>query len=91
MLQQLLADPSPGAAAPLCAGSRHRLPCRVIGVVGGMLWWGALLGVAVRPDAAGVWQSAVAAGGWGLGLIPLHAVPTRVPRSRTARGRASAG
>lgn len=47
------------------------------GAVGGALWWWAALRFAVRPDTAGAWEGALAAGGWGLGLIPLHAVPLR--------------
>jgi hypothetical protein len=43
--------------------------------VGGLLWWWAVLRLAVRPEAAGPWQTALVAGGWSLGLIPLHAVP----------------
>lgn len=42
----------------------------------GVLWAGAVAYLAlVRPDAAGPWQALLAAGGWSLGLIPLHAVP----------------
>lgn len=51
--------------------------CRVIAVLGGALWWWAALRLAVRPDVAGPWEGAMAAGGWSLGLIPLHAVPRR--------------
>ncbi|EGX61225.1 hypothetical protein SZN_04059 [Streptomyces zinciresistens K42] len=39
----------------------------------GALWWWAVLRLAVVPDA-GVLEAAVAAGGWGLGLLPVHAV-----------------
>jgi hypothetical protein len=42
----------------------------------GALWWVAVLRLVARPDGTGAWEGAVAAGGWGLGLIPLHAVPT---------------
>ncbi|NUS14447.1 MAG: hypothetical protein HOY69_24125 [Streptomyces sp.] len=61
----------------------HRLRC-VIGVIGGVLWWGSLLRLAVGPAAALPWLSALAAGGWGLGLIPLHAVPAHVRSSRAS-------
>ena len=44
--------------------------------LGGVLWWWAALRLVVRPEGAGPWQAAVAAG-WSLGLIPLHAVPLR--------------
>jgi hypothetical protein len=59
----------------------------VIGVIGGVVWWGVLLRLAVGPDAAGPWQSVLAAGGWSLGLIPLHAVPRHVPTTRARRAR----
>ncbi|MFG1808305.1 hypothetical protein [Streptomyces sp. NPDC049040] len=79
--------PAPGRRLHPGAGPRsrsaRRLRC-VIGVIGGVLWWGAVLRLAIRPEAAGPWRSAVAAGGWSLGLIPLHAVPARIRRPRTA-------
>ncbi|MFI0899782.1 hypothetical protein [Streptomyces sp. NPDC020983] len=101
-LQELpeLAAP-PLAAAPSGAGSLspsppggscgrfppgRRLRC-VIGLIGGVLWWGALLQLGAGP-AADPWVSAVAAGGWGLGLIPLHAVPAHVRRAGAGRSRA---
>ncbi|MFJ8080236.1 hypothetical protein ACIQ6Y_06335 [Streptomyces sp. NPDC096205] len=40
----------------------------------GALWWWAVLRLAVAPDA-GVLEGAVAAGGWGLSLLPVHCVP----------------
>lgn len=46
-----------------------------VALAAGALWWWAVLRLAVRPDGTGAWEGAVAAGGWGLGLIPLHAVP----------------
>lgn len=54
----------------------------------GVLWWWAALRLAVQPDRAGPLESAVLAGGWGLGLIPLHAVPRTAARSRRAATRA---
>ncbi|MGW2288928.1 hypothetical protein [Streptomyces phaeochromogenes] len=41
--------------------------------VGG-LWWWAVMRLAFAPDA-GVLEGAVAAGGWGLSLLPVHCVP----------------
>ncbi|MDL2075604.1 hypothetical protein QNN03_04045 [Streptomyces sp. GXMU-J15] len=40
----------------------------------GTLWWWAVLRLAVAPDA-GALEGAVAAGGWGLSLLPVHCVP----------------
>ncbi|MEW2521008.1 hypothetical protein [Actinacidiphila alni] len=53
----------------------------------GLAWWWAVLGLAIRPEAAGPWQSAMAAGGWSLGLIPLHAVPAVHRRGARRRSR----
>ncbi|WP_079051920.1 hypothetical protein [Streptomyces regalis] len=38
------------------------------------LWWWAVLRLALAPDA-GALEGAVAAGGWGLSLLPVHCVP----------------
>lgn len=44
-------------------------------VVGlGAVWWWAVLRLALAPGA-GVLEGAVAAGGWGLSLLPVHCVP----------------
>jgi hypothetical protein len=40
----------------------------------GMLWWWAVLRLAIAPGA-GVLEGAVAAGGWGLSLLPVHCAP----------------
>ncbi|MGW3497706.1 hypothetical protein [Streptomyces sp. NPDC001020] len=40
----------------------------------GALWWWGVLRLALAPDA-GVLEGAVAAGGWGLSLLPVHCVP----------------
>ncbi|MEU1121284.1 MULTISPECIES: hypothetical protein [unclassified Streptomyces] len=39
----------------------------------GALWWWGVLRVAFVPDA-GVLEGAVAAGGWGLSVLPVHCV-----------------
>jgi hypothetical protein len=62
--------------------SRGSVRC-VIGVIGGVMWWGAVLRLVVAPHGAGSWQGVVAAG-WSLGLIPLHAVPVKLPGRRKA-------
>ncbi|MEI5101234.1 hypothetical protein RB200_25125 [Streptomyces sp. PmtG] len=38
------------------------------------LWWWAVLRLALLPDA-GALEGSVAAGGWGLSLLPVHCVP----------------
>ncbi|NEB40404.1 hypothetical protein [Streptomyces sp. SID14515] len=40
-------------------------------VLGG-LWWWAVLRLVLQPDQAGLVEGAVAAGGWGLSLLPVH-------------------
>nr|WP_256362942.1 hypothetical protein [Streptomyces sp. TRM70350] len=40
----------------------------------GAVWWWAVLRLATAPDA-GALEGAVAAGGWGLSLLPVHCVP----------------
>ncbi|WP_229695197.1 hypothetical protein [Streptomyces lacrimifluminis] len=61
----------------------------------GVVWWWAVLRLALAPGA-GVLEGAVAAGGWGLSLLPVHCVPkARAARgvrvAETVRGRAGAG
>ncbi|MFE2289449.1 hypothetical protein ACFXDJ_35420 [Streptomyces sp. NPDC059443] len=41
----------------------------------GVLWWWAVLRLALTPAEAGPLEGAVAVGGWGLGLLPVHCVP----------------
>ncbi|WP_143668077.1 hypothetical protein [Streptomyces carpinensis] len=40
----------------------------------GAVWWWAVLRLVLSSDA-GVLEGAVAAGGWGLSLLPVHCVP----------------
>lgn len=40
----------------------------------GLLWWCAVARLAVVPEA-GLLEAAVAAGGWGLSVLPVHCVP----------------
>jgi hypothetical protein len=52
----------------------------------GALWWWAVLRLAVAPDA-GALEGAVAAGGWGLSLLPVHCVPKARAAGAVAAGR----
>ena len=83
------------AAGPLSGRGRRRKAARgALALLGGVLWWWAVLRFAVRPDAVGSWESAGAVAGWSLGLIPLHAVPataTRLVSRRRAPGPAGSG
>ncbi|UUU25321.1 hypothetical protein [Streptomyces sp. DSM 40750] len=58
----------------------------------GALWWWGVLRLALVPDAGAV-EGAVAAGGWGLSLLPVHCVPKgrAVGRSGGASGGAGGG
>ncbi|MFH9138512.1 hypothetical protein [Streptomyces sp. NPDC017524] len=47
---------------------RRRVPALVLGG----LWWWAVLRLVLRPEQAGLVEGAVAAGGWGLSLLPVH-------------------
>lgn len=47
---------------------RRWVPALVLGGV----WWWAVLRLALEPARAGLVEGAVAAGGWGLSLLPVH-------------------
>ncbi|MFF8945603.1 hypothetical protein ACF1A5_25640 [Streptomyces sp. NPDC014864] len=47
---------------------------RGAGLAMALVWWWAVLRLALADDA-GVLEGAVAAGGWGLSLLPVHCVP----------------
>ncbi|MFJ9154782.1 hypothetical protein ACIRP7_43660 [Streptomyces sp. NPDC102270] len=52
----------------------------------GALWWCAVARLVLVPDA-GVLEGAVAAGGWGLSLLPVHCVPKARAAGAVAAGR----
>ncbi|WP_405745202.1 hypothetical protein OG422_23450 [Streptomyces sp. NBC_01525] len=54
----------------------------MIAVVAGALWWWAVARLVWWPATAGPVESAVAAGGWGLSLLPVHCVPWAGRRRR---------
>nr|WP_308380037.1 hypothetical protein [Streptomyces sp. ISL-43] len=67
-----------------------RIPAGLVLVLAvGALWWWAVLRLALAPAEAGPLEGAVAVGGWGLGLLPVHCVPGPV-RSRRGAGRRGA-
>jgi len=47
------------------------------------LWWWAALRLAIQPARAGAVEAAVAAGGWGLSLLPVHCAPKGAGRTGT--------
>ncbi|MFE2558683.1 hypothetical protein ACFXGT_22200 [Streptomyces sp. NPDC059352] len=57
-----------------------------IGLVAGGLWWWAVLRLLLVPGEAGPVEGAVAAGGWGLSLLPVHvAASSRRPGASARR------
>ncbi|GGX16635.1 hypothetical protein GCM10010297_42720 [Streptomyces malachitofuscus] len=52
----------------------------------GALWWWAVLRLLLVPDA-GELEGAVAAGGWGLSVLPVHCTPKARARGALAAGR----
>ncbi|MBP2358674.1 hypothetical protein JOF59_001074 [Streptomyces clavifer] len=53
-------------------------------VLGGVWWW-AVLRLLLEPQHAGLVEGAVAAGGWGLSLLPVHVAATGRPARPPAR------
>lgn len=51
----------------------------------GAVWWWAVLRLLLSGDA-GVLEGAVAAGGWGLSVLPVHCVPKERPGEAGADG-----
>ncbi|GAA1589022.1 MULTISPECIES: hypothetical protein [Streptomyces] len=58
-----------------------------LALAAGVLWCWAVLRLLLEPDASGPLEGAVAVGGWGLGVLPVHCAPHRGRR----KGRAGAG
>ncbi|MFF4171767.1 hypothetical protein [Streptomyces sp. NPDC001744] len=56
-----------------------------VGLVAGGLWWWAVLRVLLVPEAAGPVEGVVAAGGWGLSLLPVHVTASSGRPSTIAR------
>lgn len=54
---------------------RRWMPALVLGGV----WWWAVLRLVLEPAHAGPVEGAVAAGGWGLSLLPVHVAETARP------------
>ncbi|MBC9718285.1 hypothetical protein H9Y04_37750 [Streptomyces sp. TRM66268-LWL] len=47
----------------------------VLALAGGIVWWWAMGRLVFAPGRAGVVEASIAAGGWGLSLLPVHTVP----------------
>ncbi|MFF8267349.1 hypothetical protein ACF059_08140 [Streptomyces sp. NPDC016562] len=57
----------------------------------GALWWWAVLRLVLAPEESGAVEGAVAVGGWGLGLLPVHCVPEPARRARRRAAEAGPG
>ncbi|MET9469089.1 hypothetical protein ABZY44_30700 [Streptomyces sp. NPDC006544] len=69
-----------------------RIPARLaFALAVGALWWWAVLRLTLAPAEAGPVEGAVAVGGWGLGLLPVHCVPGPAGRRRGAADRLRGG
>ncbi|GAA4820722.1 hypothetical protein [Streptomyces ziwulingensis] len=53
----------------------------------GVVWWIAVLRLALAPEGAGALEGAVASGGWGLSLLPVHCVARERAAGALASGR----
>lgn len=62
----------------------HIPPVVALALAVGLLWWWAVLRLALAPAESGPIEGAVAVGGWGLGLLPVHCAPGPVRRARRA-------
>ncbi|WP_405716944.1 hypothetical protein [Streptomyces sp. NBC_00046] len=66
---------------------RRWVPALVLGGV----WWWAVLRLVLEPAHAGLVEGAVAAGGWGLSLLPVHVAATAGSAGAGRRGMGADG
>ncbi|WP_420719192.1 hypothetical protein [Streptomyces sp. XY593] len=84
----------PSGSRPLEVAVRTSLRIPVLSALAltvGALWWWAVLRLVLAPAESGAVEGAVAVGGWGLGLLPVHCVPAPLRRARRRAGRDAAG
>nr|WP_225801371.1 hypothetical protein [Streptomyces sp. NK15101] len=70
---------------------RRRVPLVTLallacGLAAGGLWWWAVLRLLLVPVETGPVEGAVAAGGWGLSLLPVHVAASSGRRGAAASG-----
>ncbi len=71
---------------PEVAAVTGRIARRGAAIGLGALWWWAVARLVWSPDA-GVLEGAVAAGGWGLSVLPVHCTPKSRAEGALAAGR----
>ena len=67
-----------------------RAVCWGVALALGGLWWWGLLRLVLAPEP-GLLEGAVATGGWGLSLLPVHCVPKARAAGRTDGGNPGGG
>ncbi|MFE6128019.1 hypothetical protein ACFQ6Q_07055 [Streptomyces sp. NPDC056437] len=75
----------------MARGGGVRVPVVALGLIAGGLWWWAVLRLLLAPDQSGLVEGAVAAGGWGLSLLPVHVTASRGGGGAVARIGGGAG
>ncbi|WKX72944.1 hypothetical protein [Streptomyces sp. XD-27] len=64
-------------------GARRGRAARwICALAAGAVWWWAAVRLAVQPGRTGPVEGLIAAGGWGLSLLPVHCVPRSGSGSR---------
>ncbi|OPF79771.1 hypothetical protein VT50_0215310 [Streptomyces antioxidans] len=58
----------------------------VLALALGGVWWWSVLRLAVQPGEAGPVEGALAVGGWGLSLLPVHCGPSSSRGGARRRG-----
>ncbi|WSM18620.1 hypothetical protein OHB49_13020 [Streptomyces sp. NBC_01717] len=66
---------------------RRWVPALVLGGV----WWWAVLRLLLEPERVGLVEGAVAAGGWGLSLLPVHVAASAGPTAAAGADGDTAG
>jgi hypothetical protein len=70
------------------ARPRTVIPVLIPAVAAGGVWWWAVLRLVLAPEHTGAVEKVVAAGGWGLSLLPVH-VASRAALAAEAAERAA--
>ncbi|WP_405998132.1 hypothetical protein [Streptomyces sp. NBC_00829] len=66
-------------------------PVVALGLIVGGMWWWAVLRLVLVPEQSGLVEGAVAVGGWGLSLLPVHVTASDGVTRASRRRRSDAG